>query len=309
MSKHIIARLILLVPTLFGVSFLVFIGMYLMPGDPVMTMLSATNTVASPETMASIRQQLGIDDPWHVRYLHFLSDAVRGDLGESWRTREDVLTMVASQFPSTLQLAVVGLVVAFLIGTTLGTLAAVFRGRWIDTVAMVVAMAGVSMPSFWLGLLLLYLFSVRLGWVTITGSDDLKHLVLPASVLGLNASAIVSRLTRSSMLDVLRSEYVTTARAKGLRERAVVLAHALPNALIPTVTVVGLQFGALLGGSMIIEIVFARQGVGQIAVTAIQGKDFPVVQGVVLLVATSYVLVNLAVDILYAFLDPRIRHG
>jgi ABC-type dipeptide/oligopeptide/nickel transport system permease component len=308
-SKHIIARLILLVPTLFGVSFLVFIGMYLMPGDPVMTMLSATNTVASPETMASIRQQLGIDDPWHVRYLHFLSDAVRGDLGESWRTREDVLTMVASQFPSTLQLAVVGLVVAFLIGTTLGTLAAVFRGRWIDTVAMVVAMAGVSMPSFWLGLLLLYLFSVRLGWVTITGSDDLKHLVLPASVLGLNASAIVSRLTRSSMLDVLRSEYVTTARAKGLRERAVVLAHALPNALIPTVTVVGLQFGALLGGSMIIEIVFARQGVGQIAVTAIQGKDFPVVQGVVLLVATSYVLVNLAVDILYAFLDPRIRHG
>jgi ABC-type dipeptide/oligopeptide/nickel transport system permease component len=308
-SKHIIARLILLVPTLFGVSFLVFIGMYLMPGDPVMTMLSATNTVASPETMASIRQQLGIDDPLHVRYLHFLSDAVRGDLGESWRTREDVLTMVASQFPSTLQLAVVGLVVAFLIGTTLGTLAAVFRGRWIDTVAMVVAMAGVSMPSFWLGLLLLYLFSVRLGWVTITGSDDLKHLVLPASVLGLNASAIVSRLTRSSMLDVLRSEYVTTARAKGLRERAVVLAHALPNALIPTVTVVGLQFGALLGGSMIIEIVFARQGVGQIAVTAIQGKDFPVVQGVVLLVATSYVLVNLAVDILYAFLDPRIRHG
>ncbi|MEA2531578.1 MAG: peptide/nickel transport system permease protein [Thermomicrobiales bacterium] len=309
MSKHIIARLILLVPTLFGVSFLVFIGMYLMPGDPVMTMLSATNTVASPETMASIRQQLGIDDPWHVRYLHFLSDAVRGDLGESWRTREDVLTMVASQFPSTLQLAVVGLGVAFLVGTTLGTLAAVFRGRWIDTVAMVVAMAGVSMPSFWLGLLLLYLFSVRLGWVTITGSDDLKHLVLPASVLGLNASAIVSRLTRSSMLDVLRSEYVTTARAKGLRERAVVLAHALPNALIPTVTVVGLQFGALLGGSMIIEIVFARQGVGQIAVTAIQGKDFPVVQGVVLLVATSYVLVNLAVDILYAFLDPRIRHG
>jgi ABC-type dipeptide/oligopeptide/nickel transport system permease component len=308
-GKLIIARLLMLVPTLFGVSFLVFISMYLMPGDPVMTMLSATNTVASPETMASIRHQLGIDDPWQVRYLHFLNDVLHGDLGTSWRTRESVLTMVTSQFPSTLELAVVGLGFALLLGTLLGTLAAVFHGSWIDSITMVVAMAGVSMPSFWLGLLFLYFFSVRLGWVTITGNDDLKHLVLPALVLGLNASAIVSRLVRSSMLDVLRSEYVTTARAKGLRERAVVFAHALPNALIPTVTGVGLQFGALLGGSMIIEVVFARQGIGQIAVTAIQGKDFPVVQGVVLLVATSYVLVNLAVDILYAFLDPRISHS
>jgi peptide/nickel transport system permease protein len=305
--KTIATRLLLLVPTLFGVTFLVFIGMYLMPGDPVMTMLSASNTVASPETMASIRSQLGIDDPWYVRYGHFLGDAARGDLGESWRTREDVVAMIFDQFPATLELAISGLGFAIVLGITLGTLAAVFHGRLIDTAAMVLAVLGVSMPSFWLGLLMIYLFVVHLGWFRITGDDDLKQLILPATVLGLHASAVISRLTRSSMLEMLRSDYVTTARAKGIRERAVVLGHAIPNALIPIVTVAGLQFGALLGGSMIIEIVFARQGVGQIAVTAIQGKDFPVVQGVVLLVATSYVLVNLAVDILASAIDPRIR--
>jgi peptide/nickel transport system permease protein len=308
-TKQIASRLLLLIPTLLGVTFLVFIGMYLMPGDPVMTMLSASNTVASPEAMASMRSELGMDDSWYERYSRFLRDAVRGDLGESWRTREDVVSMILAQFPATLKLAVAGLGFAIVFGITLGTLAAVFHGRLIDTLAMVLAIIGVSMPSFWLGLLLIYLFVVRLGWFSITDQAGLKNLILPATVLGLHASAIISRLTRSSMLEMLSSDYITTARSKGLRERAVVISHAIPNAMIPVVTVVGLQFGALLGGSMIIEVVFARQGVGQLAVTAIQGKDFPVVQGVVLLVATSYVLVNLAVDILYAFIDPRIRHG
>ncbi|MCC6943492.1 MAG: ABC transporter permease [Thermomicrobiales bacterium] len=309
MTKQIVARLVLLLPTLLGVTFLVFIGMYLMPGDPVMTMLSASNTVASPEAMASMRSELGIDDPWYQRYFDFLRGAVRGDLGESWRTGEDVVSMIFAQFPATLTLAGTGLGFAIVFGIALGALAAMFHGRFIDTAAMVVAIIGVSMPSFWLGLLLIYLFVVRLDWLSITGQDGWKHLILPATVLGLHASAVISRLTRSSMIETLSSDYVTTARAKGLRDRSVVMSHAIPNALIPVVTVAGLQFGALLGGSMIIEVVFARQGVGQIAVTAIQGKDFPVVQGVVLLVAASYVLVNLGVDILYAFIDPRIRHS
>jgi ABC-type dipeptide/oligopeptide/nickel transport system permease component len=307
MSRQIITRLAMLVPTLIGVSFLVFMGMYLMPGDPVMTMLSATNTMASPEMMASIREELGVDDPWYEQYARFLGNAVRGDFGESWRTRQDVFTMVIEQLPATLQLTVAGLAVALVLGTALGTLAAIFRGRWIDTVTMTFAMIGVSMPSFWLGLIFIYLFAVHLGWFSITGEHGFKSLILPATVLGLGASAIISRLTRSSLLEVFRTEYVTTARAKGLRERTVIMAHALPNALIPTLTVLGLQFGGLLGGSLIIEVVFARQGIGQIAVAAILGKDFPVVQAVVLLVAMSYVIINLVVDTLYGVVDPRVR--
>lgn len=307
MTKHILTRLAMLIPTLVGVSFLVFLGMYLMPGDPVMTMLSATNTAASPEMMATIREELGVDDPWYEQYFRFLGNAVRGHFGESWRTRQDVFTMVTAQLPATLQLTVAGLGVALVLGSVLGTLAAVFRGRWIDTATMTFAMLGVSMPSFWLGLIFIYLFAVHLGWFSITGDAGLKNLILPATVLGLGASAIISRLTRSSLLEVFRAEYVTTARAKGLRERSVILAHALPNALIPTLTVIGLQFGGLLGGSLIIEVVFARQGIGQIAVAAILGKDFPVVQAVVLLVAASYVIINLIVDTLYAVVDPRIR--
>lgn len=309
MAGYIASRLALLVPTLIGVTFLVFLGMHLLPGDPVMTMLSETNTAATPETMASIRHQLGLDEPWPVQYINFLGKAVRGDLGESWRTRQDVLPMIAEQFPSTLELAVAGLGLAIVLGTILGTAAAVAHGTWLDSVTMVFAMLGVSMPSFWLGLLLLYLFSVHLGWISIIGADDLLHLILPAVVLAVQAAAAIARLIRSSMLEVLRLEYVTTARAKGLSERRVIFLHTLPNALIPTITMVGLQFGGLLGGAFIIEIVFARQGIGQIAVTAIQGKDYPVVQGVVLLVATSYILINLAVDMIYALVDPRIRYS
>lgn len=309
MTKQILSRLLLLVPTLVGVTLLVFIGMHLMPGDPVATMLSETNTAATPETIASIRHQLGLDEALPLQYLHFAWNASHGDLGTSWRTREDVFAILVSQFPSTLQLAIAGLCLALLIGTILGIIAAIYHGTLLDSATMVFAMVGVSMPSFWLGLLLLYLFSVRLGWVSITGNDDLAHLILPASVLGLQTSAVIARLIRSSMLEVLRAEYITTARAKGVRERVVTFAHALPNALIPAVTIVGLQFGGLLGGAVIVEIVFARQGIGQVAVAAIQGKDYPVVQGVVLLVAVVYVLVNLAVDTLYAFLDPRIRYS
>jgi peptide/nickel transport system permease protein len=305
----IVSRLVLLFPTMIGISFLVFAGLHFMPGDPVMTMLAASNTVATPEEMAIIRRELGLDDPWPVQYFRFLGDAVQGDLGRSWRTNQRVISMIAEQYGSTVQLTVAGLALALILGVGFGSVAAVFHGRFIDTLTMLVAMLGVSMPNFWAGLLLIYLFSVKLGWIRITGPDDFARLIMPAAVLGLSASAAIARLVRSSMLEVLRTEFVIAARSKGLRERTVIMRHALINALIPAVTVLGLQFGNLLAGSVIIEVVFARQGIGQLTVTAIQEKDYPVVQGVVLLMSITYVLVNLVVDVTYGYLDPRIRYG
>jgi peptide/nickel transport system permease protein len=295
------------IPVLLGVSLLVFSMLQLVPGDPVQLMLSEFQT--TPEQIARLRSQLRLDEPLPVQFGRFLWDAVHGDLGTSIRTRRPVTQEIADNFPSTLQLAVSGLVVAAVTGVTLGIVAATHQHSWLEVVSMLIALIGVSMPSFWLGLLLIFLVSLQLRLLPATGGGDWQHLILPAITLGLGAAAILARLTRSSMLEVLRQEYVTTARAKGLREWAVIGRHAFKNALIPVVTIFGLQFGQLLAGTVVVETVFARPGLGRLVVDGILNKDFPMVQGIVLVVAVSYILVNLLVDLLYAVLDPRIRYG
>lgn len=307
MGAYLARRLAQAALVLLGVSILVFSMMYALPGDPVLTMLG--EEVVSAEVVENAREQLKLNDPLVVQYGRFITNAVRGDLGRSWRSHEPVTEIIADQFPATLQLTVAGLGLAIVFGGILGLIAAIRPYSLVDNVSMFVALIGVSMPSFWLGLLLIFLFSLHLNWIPATGYGGIERLILPAVTLGLQASAIIARLVRASMLEVLRDEYITTARAKGITERLVVGRHALRNALIPVVTVIGLQFGGLLGGAVIIETIFARQGIGRVAVTAITGKDFPLVQGIVLFAAVIYVLSNLAIDILYAWLDPRIRYS
>ncbi|MDQ6908116.1 MAG: ABC transporter permease, partial [Chloroflexota bacterium] len=305
MSRFLLGRLAATIPVLLGVWFLVFMMLHLVPGDPVKIMLADFQT--SPQQIELLRSQLHLDDPLPTQFGRFVANAARGDLGLSIRSKRPVRTEIADNLGSTLQLAIAALLIAIVLGVTLGMIAAVNQNGWLDFGPMLLALCGVSMPSFWLGLLMIFLFSLRLGWFPATGGGDLKHLVLPALTLGLSASAIIARLTRSSMLEVLRQEYMTTARAKGLRETRVVLRHGFKNALIPVVTIFGLQFGSLMAGTVIVETVFARPGIGRLIVTAILAKDFPMVQGIVLLIATTYVIVNLIVDISYGVLDPRIR--
>jgi ABC-type dipeptide/oligopeptide/nickel transport system permease component len=306
LNAYIARRVLSTIPVLFGVSLLVFLMLELTPGDPVQLMLSEFQT--TPEQIARLRAQLHLDEPLPVQFGRFVWDALHGDLGTSIRTRRPVVQEIEDNFPSTLQLAVAGLVVAAILGVGLGIIAAANQRSWLELGTMSVALVGISMPSFWLGLLLIFALSLRVPLFPATGGGDLQHLVLPAITLGLGAAAILARLTRSSMLEILRQEYVTTARAKGLAEWAVLLRHALKNALIPVVTIFGLQFGQLLAGAVVVETVFARPGLGRLIVDGILNKDFPMVQGVVLVIAVCYVMVNLLVDLLYAVLDPRIRY-
>jgi peptide/nickel transport system permease protein len=306
MTAYIARRLLSAIPVMFAVLLLVFSMLHLVPGDPVKLMLSEFQT--SPEQIALLRAQLHFDDPLPVQFGRYVAGALQGDLGLSIRSKRPVTAEIMDNLPSTLQLTFAGLLISIVLGTSLGILAAVNHQRWVDFVSMLVALLGVSMPSFWLGLNLIFLLSLSLRWLPATGGGDLPHLIMPAFTLGVGASAILARLTRSSMLEVLRREYVTTARAKGVREFWVIIRHALKNALIPMVTVFGLQFGQLIAGAVVIETVFSRPGIGRLIVDAILTKDFPLVQGIVLVVALSYVLVNLLVDLVYAYLDPRIRY-
>ncbi len=307
MIRYISTRLLATVPVVFGVTIAVFSMLYLIPGDPVKMMLSEFAT--SPEQIARMRAQLHLNEPFARQYGRFVWGAARGDLGQSIRDRRPVTTEILELLPATVQLAAAALAFSAALGITLGVVAAVRQNSWADLGSMAVALVGVSMPSFWLGLILIFIFSLHLGWLPATGGGDVSHLLMPAFALGLGASAIIARLTRSSMLDVLRMEYINTARAKGLAGPAVVLRHGLFNALIPIITIFGLQFGNLLAGTVIIETVFGRPGIGRLLVAAILDKDFPLVQGVVLFVAVGYVLINLAVDVVYAVVDPRIRYG
>jgi peptide/nickel transport system permease protein len=304
MVAYVARRLLALIPILIGVAFITFISIHATPGDPVDQILADN---ANREAAENMRRQLGLNDPLPVQFVRWFGAAVRGDFGRSLLTNVPVRQEILDRFPATVQLAVAGLFVAIAIGVPLGLLAAISRRRWLDSALMVVALGGLSMPSFWLGLLLLLLFGVQLGWFPVLGGSGLRALVLPAFTLGFVNAAIIARLTRSSMLEVLRNEYVTTARAKGLTERTVILRHALRNALIPVITVIGIQFGNLLAGTVIIESVFARAGIGSLAIRAIQARDFPLVQGIVLFFAVLYTLSSLAVDLVYGFLDPRIR--
>jgi peptide/nickel transport system permease protein len=294
------------VPVVVGVSVVVFSIVHLLPGDPVLAILSGAN--ATPEQERELRAQLRLDDPLPVQYVRFIVRAVVGDFGRSIFTRRPVSEEIAEQLPSTLELAATAIGIAIVVGLTLGLLAAVWHNTWIDRAAMLVALGGVSMPSFWLGLLLIFVFSLQLGWLPATGQGGVSRLLLPAATIGLNYSAVIARLVRSSLLEVLGNGYIATARAKGLSEWGVTLKHALGNALIPVTTIIGVQLGNLLAGTIIVETVFARRGMGRLAVTAVLDKDYPLIQGVVLVSALGYVLTNLLVDLSYAALDPRIRH-
>lgn len=306
MLAYVRGRLLAAVPVVLGVSIAVFLMLHLVPGDPIAVMFA--DSALPPEQVAMLRKQLGLDDPLPVQYLRFIGNAVQGDLGRSIRTNRPVLPEILNQLPSTIQLTVAAMGVAIAIGMALGCIAALGRNTWVDAVSMAVSLLGVSMPSFWLGLMLIFLFSVALGWLPATGEGGLERLFMPSLALGLYAAAVIARLTRSSMLEVLGQEYIRTARSKGLRERVVVLRHALRNALIPVITMIGLQAGILLSGAVVIETVFSRQGLGRLIVNGILAKDFPVVQGAVLFTAMMYVLVNLIVDLAYAWVDPRIHY-
>jgi peptide/nickel transport system permease protein len=307
MLTWVLRRILAVVPVLFGVSLAVFSMLFLVPGDPVKMMLA--EFVTTPDQIAQMRAQLHLDEPILKQYGRFVANAVRGDLGTSIRSRRPVTTEIGENVASTAQLALAAMLVAVGLGIPLGLIAALSRSSWLDAASMGAALLGVSMPSFWLGLLLIFVFSLHLAWFPATGGGDLHHLVLPAITLGMIAAAIIARLTRSSMLEVLGQDYVRTARAKGLGGFSVVVRHALKNALIPIITIFGLQFGNLLAGAVIVETVFSRPGLGRLIVGGILNKDFPLVQGVVLFVATTYVLINLLVDVAYAYADPRIRFG
>jgi len=293
------------IPVWFAILTLVFLMRPLVPGDPVKIMFFGRSS--SPEVVENMRHQLGLDDPLAVQYVHYVEGVFHGDLGTSITTRKPVLTEIRQRYPQTLKLALGSLFVSALVGLVTGILAAVYKDTFIDTLAMIFAIAGLSMPAFWFGLLMIYFFSVKLRWFSVIPDGSLKSLILPAVTLGLIASSVIARVVRSSMLEVLGQDYIRTARSKGLKERQVLVRHGLNNALIPIVTILGLQFGGLLSGAFIIEAVFAWHGIGELGVKAFAKRDFPLIQGIVLVVATTYVLVNLVVDLVYAWLDPRIN--
>ncbi|HZP94829.1 MAG TPA: ABC transporter permease [Candidatus Limnocylindria bacterium] len=312
MARFVASRLVESIPVLLLSSLLVFAILHLVPGDPIDAMMGAASFgISTPESqaklVADIRAQLGLDDPLALQYLHWLANALQLDLGESFIRHQPVATLIAQRLPSTLELAGAALLLSVLLGVSIGIVAALRRNSPIDRLVMIFSLAGVSLPSFAFAMLLILLFSVTLGWLPATGSGSLDRLVLPALVLGYEGTGLIARLTRASLLEVLGREYITTARAKGLPRRLIVLRHALRNALIPVVTIVGLQVGRLLAGSIIVETIFARQGVGQLAIDAILQKDYPLVQGIILLTASAYVVANLVVDISYGFINPKIR--
>lgn len=298
-------RLLLTVPVLLGIAIVVFFVIALIPGDAVSAMM--TQVKLAPDQMALLRRQLGLDDPLFVRLGNYLAGLLKGDLGVSFFGYHPVLRLIRENFPATLELTVAAMGVAVILGLPLGMIAALRHNTWLDLSGMTVALIGISIPGFWLGLMMIQFFSVQFGWLPITG-HGLRPLIMPAIALGVAESAVLARLTRASLLGVLREDFVRTAKAKGLGMRPVVLRHAFRAALIPVLTMFGMQFGTLIGGAVVIENVFARQGLGTLVTKAVINRDAPVVQGVVLVAAVLYVLVNLTVDALYAFIDPRIRY-
>lgn len=302
--RFLVRRVLLTVPVLLGVATLVFSLMHLVPGDPAQAMLGDG---ASPQDIAELRTNLGLDRPLPAQYAAFLRSAVTGDLGKSFRTGQPVTQMIAERVPATAELAVAAMAVAILLAIPLGIIAAVWKNTLADHAAMTFSLAGISIPNFWLGPLLAIVFAVELGWLPVSGRGTLAHLVLPAASLGLALSALLARMTRASLLEELGELYVRAARARGVSPAAAVLSHALRNSLIPLVTIVALQFGAVLTGAVITETIFAWPGIGRLLIQSIGFRDYPMVQGCILLIAVTYVAVNLATDVLYGVLDPRIR--
>jgi peptide/nickel transport system permease protein len=311
MRSTVSKRVLAAVPTLFGVIVVVFLAVHFIPGDPV---TAALGDRATAEQVARTRSELGLDRPLLSQFVDYLGRLAHGDLGVSIQNRQSVMEQILTRLPSTATLALAGVVISVLIGVPLGILGATRRGRVADFITLIVSTVGVAAPSFWIALLLSGVFAVKLGWLPTIGGGEpgdigsiVRALVLPAVALGLSGMALVARMTRSSMLDVLGEDYVRTARAKGAPERRVVYKHALRNAAIPIVTVVGLNFGHLLGGTIVMETVFARPGIGKLLLDAILGRDYPVVQGVTLVIAGSFILVNLLTDLTYSAFDPRLK--
>ena len=310
MGAYVLNRVLQLIPVLWVISVIVFAVMHILPGDPAALMLAgAEGGAVTPQRLDELREEMGLNDPLLVQYGRFLGNALIGDLGTSVRFRTEVTGLVLERFPSTLELAISGLFVALLIGVPLGMIAAVRQNTWVDATAMSISYVGASMPIYFLGLVLILLFAFNLRWLPAAGSEGWDSLILPAVTLGFVSAGLISRLVRSSLIEVLGEDYIRTSRAKGLVERIVLSRHALRNALIPVITIVGLQFGNMLAGAVVTETVFSRPGLGRLTVNAILSKDYPLVQGCVLFLATAYLLVNLMVDIAYAWLDPRIRYG
>jgi peptide/nickel transport system permease protein len=305
MLRYLIRRLLLTIPVLLGVATLVFSLIHLVPGDPAQSMLGDG---ASVEEVTKLRHTLGLDRPLRVQYQAFLSGLVTGDLGLSFRYGTPVTREIRDRLYRTLQLAAAAMAVAILFALPLGIVAAVFRGTAIDHSAMTLALVGISMPNFWLGPLLAILFAVHLGWLPVAGTGTIWHLVLPAVTLGTALAAILARMTRASLLEELRELYVLAARARGLSRLRAIVRHAFRNSLIPVVTIIGLQFGAVLTGTIITETIFAWPGVGRLLIQAINFRDYPLVQGCILFISLTYVVMNLLTDLTYGFLDPRIRY-
>lgn len=304
MGRYIAQRLLLAIPVLLGVCLLTFLLAKLAPGDPARQMVGL---FAEPEIVEQLRVKYGLNDPAHVQFAKYVWNALQGDFGYTIRGRKPVLGEILNAFPYTLALTAAALGFGVVVGVSLGVIAALRYQTWLDATAMTTALIGLSIPGFWLAILFVVVFGVQLRWVSVTGGTGLRNLILPAIALGVVPAAVLARLTRSSFLEVAGEDYARTARSKGLSERVVVLRHILRNALLPIATLLGLQFAALLGGAVFIESVFARPGLGRLAVDAINARDIPLVQGIALFTAATYMLVNLLVDILYVWLDPRIR--
>lgn len=303
MASFLARRLFQVIPVVFGVSVAVFLMIHLIPGDPAVLVAGMD---ATPQDVENVRRALGLDQPLPLQYASYIARTLVGDFGESFRTGRPVLAEIGFRYWNTMALAVVAIVFGTVLGVATGIVTAVYRNTWVDSSVLAVSLLGISIPPFFLGLLLMLFFSVYLGWLPLTGMDGWRHLILPAATLGIPNAAIISRITRSSLVEVLNQDYVRTARAKGLNEFVVINRHAVRNALIPVVTVAGLQMGYLLGGAVVTETVFAWPGIGRLIVQSIGARDFPVVQASVLLLAVTFVVINLITDMLYRLLDPRI---
>jgi ABC-type dipeptide/oligopeptide/nickel transport system permease component len=305
MTTYLIKRLLLAIPVLLLTAALVFSALHLAGGDPVMMLVHPT---APQETRDAVRAKLGLDKPLPVQFVTYMSQVVRGDFGRSLLSRRLVSELIVEKLPVTAELGVTAFVLAYVLAIPLGVIAALNRNKFLDWFSMVVALIGVSMAGFWLGLILIFIFAVRLGWLPPTGYGSLKHLILPALALGLPRMGRIARITRSSLLEVIEEDYIRTARAKGLAERVVVVRHALRNALIPIISLMGLDLGYIVGGSVVIEHVFARAGIGDMILRAIYSRDFPVLQGSMFVLALAIILSNIIADFTYVIVDPRIRH-
>jgi peptide/nickel transport system permease protein len=305
--NFIARRLLLAIPVLLGVSILVFLVLYLIPGDPAEILLFGSSP--TPEQVEQLRQQLGLDQPLPTQFVHFLSRVLHGDLGQSYVTSQNVASEIWLNAGPTFVLTFAAMGVGIVIGAPVGIVSGVRPGSWLDRIGTAFVVLGTSVPFFWLALVLILIFAVNLGWLPSLGTGSPQAIVLPAVALGWSLAAVIARLLRNSLIDIYLQPYILVARAKGLSGRAILVRHALKNALIPVVTILGLQFGNLLAGAVVIEVIFGRNGVGSYLVQAITAKDIPAVQGVVLFIAVVYIVVNLIVELVYGFLDPRIRRG